>query len=441
MAITIPTNAETTRYSYQVGQTTGVTFAANAIPSTDIAEGDHFVVFTGHSDNVGTSQSAPSGWTKWFEYINGDGDDFTLYGYYHTVTSGEASGGSASAAFTFGENEEFTAVMFHVEGADDTDFDDQVTPTVTNTQNTDSPIPAAITTNTDGAVVIVLDANQSDAGHLNQSSDRSGYFQPIGPAGYTIEDGGYTSGTNAEGAPGRLEMGTGFADAQMSWGWKTVATAGTETPGNWSQSGGNGSEYINLRDHKTVTMVIKPATSGTGHTETPTNAVGVTDSTARIVDYKRTVTDAVGVTDSTTRVHDAARVVTDDVGVADDTTDTVSSAGFVAETELVGVTDTVARTHDAVRSVADPAGVTDSVVTVGAIVVTITDGVGATDSTSRISDFVRVVTEPVGVTDVVDSSVSVSAVNIVEAMGVTDSTSIVESSSSVASWGMIPIGI
>ena len=268
MAITIPGNADTTRYSYQVGTSTGVTFAANAIPSTNIAAGDHFVVFTGHSDNAGGSQSAPSGWTHWFEYINADGDDFTLHGYYHTVTSGEASGGSASAAFTFGESEEFTAVMFHVEGADDTDFDDQVTPVATNTQNTDSPTPAAITTNTDGAVVIVLDANQSDAGHLNPSFDRSGYFQPIGPAGYTIEDGGYTSGTNAEGAPGRLEMGTGFADAQMSWGWKTVATAGTETPGNWSQSGGNGSEYINLRDHKTVTMVIKPASVG-GATPTP----------------------------------------------------------------------------------------------------------------------------------------------------------------------------
>jgi len=269
MAITIPTNAETTRYSYQTGQTTGVTFAANAIPSTNIAEGDHFVVFTGHSDDAGGSQSAPSGWTHWFEYINADGDDFTLHGYYHTVTSGEASGGSASAAFTFGENEEFTALMFHVEGADDTDFDDQVTPVATNTQNTDSPIPAAITTNTDGAVVIVLDANPSDAGHLRASSDRPGYFQPIGPAGYTIEDAGYTSGGNSEGAPGRLEMGTGFADAQMSWGWKLVASAGTETPGNWSQSGGNGSEFANLRDHKDVTMVIKPSSGAATLDMTP----------------------------------------------------------------------------------------------------------------------------------------------------------------------------
>ena len=269
MAITIPGNADTTRYSYQVGEATGVTFAANAIPSTNIAAGDHFVVFTGHSDNAGGSQSAPSGWTHWFEYINADGDDFTLHGYYHTVTSGEASGGSASAAFTFGESEEFTAVMFHVEGADDTDFDDQVTPVATNTQNTDSPIPAAITTNTDGAVVIVLDANPSDAGHLRASSDRPGYFQPIGPAGYTIEDAGYTSGGNSEGAPGRLEMGTGFADAQMSWGWKLVASAGTETPGNWSQSGGNGSEFANLRDHKDVTMVIKPSSGAATLDMTP----------------------------------------------------------------------------------------------------------------------------------------------------------------------------
>ena len=128
-----------------------------------------------------------------------------------------------------------------------------------------------------------------------------------------------------------------------------------------------------------VPWIRVPVTTAGGISKTATDSVSVTDSTARVVDYKRTVTDAVGVADSTS--------------------------------------------------------------TGGVNVVAITDAVGVTDSTSRIIDFVRVVTEPVGVTDVVDSSVSTSAVNIVEAMGVTDSTSIVESSSSVASWGMIPIGI
>ncbi len=218
-------------------------------------------VFIFKDDDAGGAQTAPSGWTKWYEFIDAGGDDGTSVGYYHTVTAAEASGGSAAVTFTMGESEEIVARMIHITGADDTDFDDNVTPATYSHQDTNAPDPAQITTNTDGAVVIAITGNRTHARHLGAAVTTL-VWNTSPPSGYTIEsqaladyDESQSQLNVAAGAPGRHQQGTGNGDAQMTWAHSTKASAGTENPGAFAG-------FQSTRDHKVVTVAIKPAGSG-----------------------------------------------------------------------------------------------------------------------------------------------------------------------------------
>ncbi len=155
------------------------------------------------------------------------------------------------------------------------------------------------------------------------------------------------------------------------------------------------------------------AAGGTAHTATPTEAVGVTDSTP--VKQGKERAEPVGVGDDTSRVHAAKRTPTEPVGVTDSTP--IKQAKVRAEP--VGVTDVTAIQITKQRAKAEPVGVTDTIAVAKTIVVEITEAVGVTDTTTRVAPAVRVATEPVGVTDA--TPVKQSKV-VVEPVGVTDAT-------------------
>ncbi len=116
---------------------------------------------------------------------------------------------------------------------------------------------------------------------------------------------------------------------------------------------------IQLRCYYTYTGGGQPSTfeidfiefevpdGGTAHTATPTEAVGVTDSTPRVHTAERVKAEAVGVTDDTTRIHTAEREQSEPVGV----TDVVATAmtkvrGEVPYLDLPGTATHYASTPD-----------------------------------------------------------------------------------------------
>ena len=194
------------------------------------------------------------------------------------------------------------------------------------------------------------------------------------------------------------------------------------------------------------------AAGGTAHTATPTEVVGVTDSTP--VKQGKERAEPVGVGDVISRVHDAKRTPTETVGVTDATpvkqgkevseavglTDTVAAALIIKVeiteaigvtdsldlaqgkevAEAVGITDVTARQHDAKRTVTEPVGVTDTTVddlTTPGLTEVLTEAVGVIDSLDLTQG--KEIAEPIGVTDSILPAKTIR-VEITEAIGVTD---------------------
>ena len=209
--------------------------------------------------------SIPTNFNRFFEVNSGAGDDASAGAWYALASDVT----TATVALVRTGSEEQSGVMLVVQGADTTTFRDLHFVTNTHFISTldvdGSPDiqPKAITTVTDGAVVIIQDGVRSWA---EIDTDTI-----VPPSGYTMEDLG-TGGTAAENAaPGRVWSGLGNGDAQTMWMHKTVATAGTDSPGKITGITGS-------NDHKTVTFAIRPAAAVTDYTETIPDDVDVTDA-------------------------------------------------------------------------------------------------------------------------------------------------------------------
>lgn len=222
------------------------------------SKNDYILLLAFGDDNVET-WTTPVTFTEFFQVNDTGGDDASIGAWYVKIDDvGSAVGLAGAVVLTRSAGEEQVGVIMVVQGADPTTFEDVAFASgshFNSHQNTNAPDPSSITTNTDGAVVIVMTGNRSDAGHLNSSSGVPNTFDVDAPSGYTIEadfNPSVPNGTDAEGAPGRLEQGTGNGDAQMTWAHQTVATAGVENPGAYAN-------FLSTRDHKVITFAIRPA--------------------------------------------------------------------------------------------------------------------------------------------------------------------------------------
>ena len=116
-------------------------------------------------------------------------------------------------------------------GVDQTTPQDQTPTSVIDATNSDTHDPAAITTQTDGAVVISIAV-------ATQNSIGEGGSTP--PSGYVLR--------------GEDARTTGFQE-WIGAADKTVATAGSENPGTWSG-------LSSTADSGSITTAIRPAASG-----------------------------------------------------------------------------------------------------------------------------------------------------------------------------------
>jgi hypothetical protein len=303
MAITFPSNSDTDLYAYITGATGQFVFSFETTPTNSwemdvdsVQDDDVILVFIAKDDDGGTGWTVPTSMAGITALSGGSGtydqvarlndsnrDEAEIAVYMTVITSASSLATSTNHTFiTDDSGEEISWVAVIVRGTDVSgtlsNWKDGVTEATGSTQDTNTPDPPGVTTNTDGAVVVTMDGNSQNARHLG-ANDVTYAFLVTPPSGYTIESdtNGIVGGDNSQdnhpyGAPGRTQMGVGNGDAQMSWAYKTVTTAGSENPGAW---GG----FQTTRDHKYLTFAIKPASAGNPETSGTLNGGGGISST------------------------------------------------------------------------------------------------------------------------------------------------------------------
>jgi hypothetical protein len=154
-----------------------------------------------------------------------------------------------------------------------------------------------------------------------------------------------------------------------------------------------------------VAIEIKAVPTGTAHSRTITDALGIGDSISRVMVASRTITDPLGMLDSVTRVVAASRSLTDPLGL----TDLRMAMGVYrrSATDALGLVDQASRVHAAVRQLTDPLGLTDDVTTELIVLISrvITDPVGLADNVARVATMARQLTDPVGLLDAMATAV------------------------------------
>ncbi len=144
-------------------------------------------------------------------------------------------------------------------------------------------------------------------------------------------------------------------------------------------------------------------------------AVGITDEIDAELQIQAEVTEAVGITDATEPVVDKERTVTEAVGISD-SLDLVQGKD---RAEPVGITDTVLPARTIRVEITEAIGITDQIDSEKGLIVEITEPVGITDDINTARDLAREVSEPVGITDVLATARDLAR-TVTEAVGITD---------------------
>lgn len=217
-----------TEYAARVG-TTGIAPAVHA----STLSGDLMLVFQNRFEDD-WNEVTPSGWTKLAEHKDANGaPDRTmlLYGKFATGDAPSATNFTNSSSY----DDQWSAVCITVQGAHASDMLDVTYNgtlhhvTFTNKSLTNVDVPKPITTNTDGAVVVIWNA-------LNKDDVTS----TTAPSGYTLLD---------------SLTGAAYDERQQMLWYKEVATAGTETPAAPAYT-----SNATAADDGFVTIALKPGT-------------------------------------------------------------------------------------------------------------------------------------------------------------------------------------
>lgn len=143
------------------------------------------------------------------------------------------------------------------------------------------------------------------------------------------------------------------------------------------------------------------------YVRTASEALGVSDTAARLGEFARSIADGEGLTDVSARVADFARAAADSQGLADALTRLADYARTATDAE--GITDAAAALAVYVRDLADNCGISDSAGRVLGFVRDVADGENLTDAADRIVAWARSVADAEGLTDV-ETEVLVSGV-------------------------------
>jgi hypothetical protein len=187
-----------------------------------VAEDDLFLANCSIDSDDGT-WTDPAGWTQIDSQTESVGTQHWYIGYIVRGASTPALGWSYSGT---GTDIRCTIYAFRgIDTASPLDVSWVLGSHYGQTTDSANSTNPAITTNTNGAVVVLYDSTKFQSAGT-----------PGAPSGYTLD----TTGDGSQ--------------PQQQMAYKTVATAGTETPGAWTHTGfGAGSDHMNH------TLAIKPA--------------------------------------------------------------------------------------------------------------------------------------------------------------------------------------
>jgi hypothetical protein len=201
------------------------TIAAGSAVSIEVTPPTHndgdLLVLVGTRNNNGNIFVNETDWAEDTE-LQRTVPDMTI-GVFWKIASSEPS----TLTFEAAASSVLRAVCYKFTGFDSGTPFDQTTTTDATQNNTDTPDPPAITTQTDGAIVVVA--------NMSTNADTSAKTQP---SGYTL-DADHTGSSNT-----------------IACASKTVATAASEDPGTWSGWSAGGTA-----DHNMVTFAIRPETT------------------------------------------------------------------------------------------------------------------------------------------------------------------------------------
>ena len=193
-------------------------------------EVDDFLLACCHRHNEGVSEevwqdngAGSNGWTRLLTAKFTSGTDMETGIYYKKATSTNEALPTFSVGTTNNKN---TIILITCWKGVDTSTPIDATLTQDHTDNTQDPTPPAITTATDGAVVLLW----KGSGGTKSTSQ-------VPPSGFV-----------------KIEKDRVKDNRTVAMGWKTQASAGTVTPGAWD----NTSTGTNQENH-CVTMALRPA--------------------------------------------------------------------------------------------------------------------------------------------------------------------------------------
>lgn len=215
-------------------------------------------------------------------------------------------------------------------------------------------------------------------------------------------------------------------------------------------------------DNTTIWFNKVELTAGTGHTATPSDPIGITESVSITMGHAKPVVDSVGVTETKAfaQTHladypenmgvtetvlsaltigvsavdaegltDAAGIVqshvrtqVDAVGLTD--TPTIVQSQAIVQVDPVGLTDAAVPSLADIDAMVDPVGVTETILTERGQVIPVVDPVGLTDAAVVAQSLGQVRVDPVGLTDAAVQNLT-DAETIVDPEGLTDSSSLI----------------
>lgn len=237
--------------------------------------------------------------------------------------------------------------------------------------------------------------------------------------------------------------GTTYRTADAGSFTETDAVAGTNLTvwaGYYANAGSAGNKAVGLTapsapDWSLVAAEVLGTAGGTGHTVTPTDTEGLTDT--RAFDHGKTLpTESLGLTDAATRAFDRPQL--DNIGITDTVTAVLSREQSADDT--LGLTDAIQTETSKAVAPADTLGLTDTADTVGVFErdatntlelsdtlnisgdrsLAVDDTLGMTDTAATTGVFQRAPTDDIGITDSLTVDVGKLA-DLTDTLGLTDS--------------------
>lgn len=176
-------------------------------------------------------------------------------------------------------------------------------------------------------------------------------------------------------------------DATLGGATVLKASAGTETPGAWS-------DWATTATWGAFTVAVRPASGATTHTLGQSDSLGLSDDVDRLANAARDIATNLGVSDDIDRIADALRAVESTLGLTDELF--LAFVITLAIQDALGLRDDAVRSVEVFRTASGSLGISDSLLRTATALRAVAGSVGASDETARQASHFRQILESLG---------------------------------------------